>query len=202
MGFFPNTCQIGVGHCPVTEHACPALPVLPARARETVFLVAEGYKRLHPPWMQASFERNRMSLRYAKCSFYPRLSIKKILLVDDDPVFVRGASALLRTEGFDVLTAEDGASTLSAISESKFDLILLDICFRTGVEDGGSAWDGFEIMDWLRYTGDVDNIPVILLTAAEQTKYGELARRAGAAGFFQKTFKTAELLKLIHQLLD
>ena len=124
-------------------------------------------------------------------------------MVDDDPVFVRGASALLRGEGFDVLTAEDGASTLSAISEIKFDLILLDICFRTGVEDGGSvSWDGFEIMDWLRYTGDVDNIPVILLTAAEQTKYGELARRAGAVGFFQKTFKTVELLKLIHQLLD
>ncbi len=110
---------------------------------------------------------------------------------------------LLRSEGFDVLTAEDGASTLSAISEGKFDLILLDICFRPEGQDSGSvAWDGFEIMDWLRYTGDVANTPVILLTAADQAEYVELARRTGVAGFFQKSVETAELMRVIRELLD
>jgi CheY-like chemotaxis protein len=92
------------------------------------------------------------------------LNSKKVLVVDDDAVFVLGLSLMLRSEGFDVLTAD--------------------------------------IMDWLRYVVGVDNTPVIFLTAADQAEHVERAKKAGAVGLFQKTVETAELMGVIHQLLD
>ena len=123
--------------------------------------------------------------------------------MDDDPVFVLGLSLMLRSEGFDVLTAQDRASAVNAVHQGKPDLILLDIFFPPEPEQSGIASrDGFEIMDWLRYMEGVANIPVILLTAADQADHVERARKAGAVGLFQKTVETSELMGVIHQLLD
>jgi CheY-like chemotaxis protein len=131
------------------------------------------------------------------------LNSKKVLVVDDDAVFVLGLSMILRSEGFDVLTAEDRASTLSAVQQGKPDLVLMDIFLPQDNEHGGSvSVDGFGIMDWLRYIGGVDNTPVIFLTAADQAEHAERAQKAGAVGVFQKTVETAELMGVIHQLLD
>ena len=109
---------------------------------------------------------------------------------------------ILRSEGFEVLTAQDGGSTVSALHEGKPDLILMDIFFPPDVEHGGSlAWDGFKIMKWLRAMGGIGKTPVILLTAADEPEYADRAREAGAAGLLQKTVETAELLALIRRIL-
>jgi CheY-like chemotaxis protein len=131
------------------------------------------------------------------------LNGKKVLVVDDDAVFVLGLSLMLRSEGFDVLTAEDRASTLNAVQQGEPDLILMDIFLPQDFEHSGSEpWDGFGIMDWLRYIVGVDSTPVIFLTAADQAAHVERAKNAGAIGLFQKTVETAELMGVIHQLLD
>ena len=132
------------------------------------------------------------------------VSNKKILLVDDDAVFTRGMSTILEADGFEVLTAEDGASTVNALQNEKPNLILLDIHFPPDLEhEERLSWDAFAIMDWLRCAGGaVNNAPVILLTAADQIDYVNRARQAGALGLFQKTVETAELMGIIHQLLD
>jgi CheY-like chemotaxis protein len=132
------------------------------------------------------------------------VSNKRILLVDDDAVFTLGMSTILQGEGFEVLTAEDGASTVNALREEKPDLILMDIHFPPDSEhEERVSWDAFAIMDWLRCAGGAgNNAPVILLTASDQKDYVERARQAGALGLFQKTVETAELMGIIHQLLD
>ena len=125
--------------------------------------------------------------------------------MDDDAVFVLGLSLMLRSEGFDVLTAEDRASTLNAVQQGRPDLILMDIFLPQDIEPGvggSEPWDGFGIMDWLRYIGSADSTPVIFLTAADQAEHVERAKKAGAVGLFQKTVETAELMGVIHQLLD
>ena len=68
-------------------------------------------------------------MRHVKCFFGPLVNGKKILLVDDDAVFVRGMSTILGSEGFEVLIAEDGASTVNALRDARPDLILMDIHF-------------------------------------------------------------------------
>jgi CheY-like chemotaxis protein len=131
------------------------------------------------------------------------MNSKKILVVDDDAVFTLGLSMLLRSEGFEVLTAEDGASTVTALRQGRPDLILMDIFFPPDVEHGGSfSWDGFGIVRWLRGMAGVGNTPVILLTAADQAEHVDQAKEAGAVALFQKTVETAELMGVIHQLLD
>jgi CheY-like chemotaxis protein len=143
-------------------------------------------------------------MRHVKCFFGPLVNGKKILLVDDDAVFVRGMSTILGSEGFEVLIAEDGASTVNALRDARPDLILMDIHFPPDAEhDERLSWDAFAIMDWLRCAGgEANTAPVILLTAADQADYVERARKAGAMGLFQKTVETAELMGVIHQLLD
>ena len=130
------------------------------------------------------------------------MSCKKILVVDDDPVFVKAASMRLQREGFEVTTAEDGASTLRALRDGKPDLILLDILFPPDVPHGGVvSWDGFDIMSWLRRMGGVTRAPVILVTATSSPEFTERARKMGAAGPVEKTGDLSELISLINQLL-
>ena len=110
-----------------------------------------------------------------------------------------GVLMLLRSKGFEVVTAEAGASTVSALHQGKPDLILMNIFFPPDVEHAGSlSWDGFRIMDWLRAMGGAGNVPVILLTAADQGEYVERARKGEAVGLFQKSVETADLMRVIH----
>lgn len=128
---------------------------------------------------------------------------KKILLVDDDPVFVSAMSSMLQAEGYDVVTAEDGAAAISAVHQGKPDLILLDILFAPDVSHGGGvSWDGFLILDWLRRIAPLADTPVILVTAADPAPYAERARKLGVAGLFQKPVKPTVCMNLIHRLLD
>jgi CheY-like chemotaxis protein len=132
------------------------------------------------------------------------VSANKILLVDDDAVFLLGMSLLLRAAGFEVATAEDGSETVEAMTSGKPDLIIMDILFSPTLEQQGKLdWDGFRIMNWLRCVkGDANVPPVIFLTGADQSEYRERARNAGAVAVFEKTVETAELIELIHRLLD
>ncbi len=131
------------------------------------------------------------------------MSSKKILLVDDDLVFVKAVSMKLRAQGYEVLTAQDGAGAVSAAREAKPDLIVLDIVFPPDVAHGGGVpWDGFLIMDWVRRMGGATEIPIILATAGDSAKYLERARKAGASGFFKKGGDIGELLGLVRQFLD
>lgn len=53
---------------------------------------------------------------------------KKILVVDDEEMFCRGASNLLERAGYDVSVARNGQETSKILSEVNFDLVLLDLC--------------------------------------------------------------------------
>jgi two-component system KDP operon response regulator KdpE len=131
------------------------------------------------------------------------MSIKKILLVDDDRVFVNAFSMKLRAEGYQVITAPDGAGAVKAAREAKPDLIVLDIVFPPDVAHGGGVpWDGFLIIDWLRRMAGVTETPIILVSAGDPAAYVDRARKAGASGFFPKAADIGKLVGLIHQFLD
>src|SRR5450759_1224349 len=78
----------------------------------------------------------------------------KILLVDDEASIVDLASAYLRKEGYELVTAADGPAALKAARVFKPDLIVLDIMLP--------GLDGLEVLSQLRRESDVY---VILLTA-------------------------------------
>jgi CheY-like chemotaxis protein len=127
---------------------------------------------------------------------------KTILIVDDSAIILKTLSMKLKSSGYNVLTAPDGASAVSTVRRDKPDLILLDISFPPDVAHGGGvAWDGFLIMDWLRRIDEAKDIPIIIITGGDPGKLKERSMAAGAVGFFQKPIDNDELLAAVRQTI-
>ncbi len=78
---------------------------------------------------------------------------KKILLVDDEPAFVRLVSQVLNQKGYQVFTAGDGQEALRLLFAHKPDLVLLDVIMP--------KMDGWQTCSRIR---DLSDIPIIMLT--------------------------------------
>jgi CheY-like chemotaxis protein len=131
------------------------------------------------------------------------ISQKKILIVDDNAVFVKAVSILLKAKGYQAFVARDGARAISTVRQEKPDLILLDINFPPDVAHGGGVnWDGFRIMEWLRRMDEGKGVPIILVTAGDPAKEQARCRAFELAGFFRKPVDNNRLLETIRKALD
>jgi len=124
---------------------------------------------------------------------------KKILVVDDDAVIIRALTIKLKANGFDVVSARDGAEAVNAVRTQKPDLILLDLTFPADI--GSVSWDGFLIMDWLKRVDEAAHIPIVVITGGDRERYESRAIAAGATAFFHKPIIHDELLGLLRQTL-
>jgi len=87
---------------------------------------------------------------------------KKILLADDDPDVIEVVSILLEEEGYEIITAKDGAEALEKIENGDPDLVILDLLMP--------RVDGFAVINTLhepRYERWSD-MPVIVLTSVRE----------------------------------
>jgi len=127
---------------------------------------------------------------------------KKILIVDDSRIILKTLSMKLTSNGYNVITAEDGAGAVSIVRRERPDLILLDLIFPPDVGHGGGVcWDGLLIMSWLQRLEEAKNIPIIVISAGDPAKYKDHVLAAGASWFFQKPLNHDELLAVIRQTL-
>lgn len=124
---------------------------------------------------------------------------KKLLVVDDNEVIVKTISVKLKSAGFQVFTALDGAEAVALVRKEKPDLILLDLGFPPDI--GGVPWDGFRIMEWLRRVDESKKIPIIVITGGAGDKDKERALASGAVAFLYKPLDHDELLKLVRATL-
>ncbi|HEX9920978.1 MAG TPA: response regulator [Candidatus Methylomirabilis sp.] len=85
----------------------------------------------------------------------------KILLIDDDPDFIEINTALLKKNGFEVISAYDGKQGFEKAKLEKPDLIVLDVMMTDRTE-------GFYTARQLRSEEGTKSIPLILLTAIHQ----------------------------------
>ena len=86
---------------------------------------------------------------------------KKILIIDDDIDLVEAMRITLESEGFEIIDAQEGAKGLEKIRSEKPDLILLDVMM--GTQD-----EGFHIAYQIRSENDINDIPIVMLTAVGQ----------------------------------
>lgn len=117
-----------------------------------------------------------------------------ILLIEDDPLSASLVELLLNHEGYQVLTATNGFHGLRMAQASPPDLILLDLMLP-GI-------DGFEVLNRLRADPQTAAVPVIILSAKSQPSDKRTAARIGANAYLSKSYKRAELLDLVHSLLE
>lgn len=87
---------------------------------------------------------------------------KTVLLVDDDADFVATHKAVLEQNGYQVAVAYDGRQCLEMVQADKPDLIVLDVMMATTSE-------GFDVSRELRNREHTKNIPLLLVTAINDT---------------------------------
>ncbi len=118
---------------------------------------------------------------------------KKILIADDDPIIIKLLQVNLELDGYEVVTAEDGAEAVERATETKPDLIILDIMMP--------RMDGWTALQELKRQPETAKAPVILLSAKAQQEDIRKGYEAGAAEYFTKPFDPSDLLSAIEQIL-
>src|SRR5580765_2789099 len=127
---------------------------------------------------------------------------KRILVVDDNVVFLKAMSFKLRDCGYEVLTAVDGASAVNTVRRLIPDLILLDLNFPPDVAHGGGVgWNGLLILNWLRRMNEAQHVPVIAITGGDVKQFKAQCEAAGVLDIFQKPADNDDLLHAIRRAL-
>jgi len=114
---------------------------------------------------------------------------RRILIVEDDADVRRALTIRLKSAGYDVTTAADGASAITAARDLPPDLVLLDL----GLPGG----DGYAVMDRIRRIGSLSRIPIVVLSARAPKTEEPRSKAAGAVAFLSKPPDPARLLQVI-----
>jgi DNA-binding response OmpR family regulator len=123
-----------------------------------------------------------------------RMDKKRILVVDDEPNFVRLVQLRLEAAGYEVLVAFDGMQGVSTAHKEKPDLIILDIMMP--------AMHGHRVCEALKKSTRTWTIPIIYLTAKGGKEDEELAYKLGAEHFLTKPYDPQVLLETIKKALE
>lgn len=117
----------------------------------------------------------------------------KILIVDDHPMIRQGLASLIDDQP-DLVTcgqAEDAPEALKAISETKPDIVVLDISLKSS--------SGIELMKSIK--AQYPKLPVLILSMHDEDLYAERALRAGSMGYIMKSEASEKLLTAIYHIL-
>ena len=119
---------------------------------------------------------------------------KRLLVVDDEPKLLFAVAAVLRAEGFDVTTARNGREALMHIAKSVPDLVVSDILMP--------QMDGFALARHLRSADHTKLVPIVFLTAKDDTRDRVEGFRTGIDAYLSKPFEPDELVAVIRNILD
>jgi DNA-binding response OmpR family regulator len=104
---------------------------------------------------------------------------KRILIVEDNETLAQMYVSYLNINGFVTQTVGDGEKALSVALEFMPDLILLDIMMP--------KINGFDVLDILRNTPKMNNVPVIMLTALSEQEDKDRAAKLGVNDYLEKS---------------
>lgn len=114
----------------------------------------------------------------------------KILIVDDEPRYLRLMEANLASEGYQVVKAAEGLEAVNLVIEQKPDLVLLDVMMP--------VLDGFGACERIR---EFSNVPIIMVTARGSEADRVRGLDLGADDYIIKPFSATELLARVRAVL-
>ena len=115
---------------------------------------------------------------------------RKVLVVDDEKLIVKGLRFSLEQDDMEVDCAYDGEEALEMVKRKEYDMILLDVMLP--------KYDGFEVCRQIR---DFSDVPVIMLTARGQEDDRVRGLEAGADDYVTKPFSPRELVARIRAVI-
>jgi DNA-binding response OmpR family regulator len=116
--------------------------------------------------------------------------VVNILLVDDEPRYLRLMEANLVTEGFQVIKATNGQEAIDLVVERHPDLVLLDVMMP--------VMDGFTALERIR---EFSSVPIIIVTARGSESDRVRGLDLGADDYIVKPFSATELLARVRSVL-
>ncbi len=119
---------------------------------------------------------------------------KKILVVDDEKLIVKGIRFSLEQDGYEVTAAYDGEEGLALAKAQKFDMVLLDLMLP--------KLSGMEVCQQIR---EFSNVPIIMLTAKGEDMDKIMGLEYGADDYITKPFNILEVkarMKAILRRMD
>ena len=116
-----------------------------------------------------------------------------ILVVDDQPKNIELMEAYLVPQGYEIINALSGEEALEKLSVNQIDLVLLDIMMP--------RMSGLEVLKKLRADEKTRLLPVVMVTALNETEDRVKALEAGCDDFISKPFDKQELLARVESLL-
>lgn len=119
---------------------------------------------------------------------------KKILLIEDEEVFIEMFGEKLIQEGYDVVSADNGAWGYKEAMKIKFDLLIIDMSMP--------AMSGAEIVEKLKLEKETKNIPIIMLSASSTDEERKKVEKLGINEFLIKTQVTPlEVFRKVEEIL-
>ena len=116
-------------------------------------------------------------------------SLARVMIVDDSVTIRRTAETLLKREGYDVVTAEDGFEALSRIVDKRPDIIFLDIMMP--------RLDGYQTCAVIKNNQDFGTTPVIMLSSKDSIFDRARGRIVGSEKYLTKPFSKEDLINAI-----
>ncbi len=121
----------------------------------------------------------------------------RILLVDDDPLFVGAIRLLLESEGFEVSSASSAEEGLALVRYEKPDLVVLDVIMD-------SVLDGVYVSQMMSEDAELRDIPVVMVSSIALTEYAAQFpqdKHLHAVEFLFKPVEPSDLLEAIERSL-
>lgn len=118
----------------------------------------------------------------------------KVLVVDDEPHILKSLAQYLEIEEFQVITASSGHEALEKVNSESPELVVLDVMMP--------GMDGFEVLEKIRAGAETAKIPVVMLTAKDQSSDVMKGYEKGATSYLVKPFNLDELVDLINQVFE
>jgi CheY-like chemotaxis protein len=118
---------------------------------------------------------------------------KQILVIDDEPAWLKITSHILRGHGYEVLTAGSGEEALKALKMFIPDLIFSDVRMPD--------MNGFDLVDHLKRNPETSSTPVIFFSAIDDYDARKVARTLGAVDYLIKPFNEDEVSSVLSKHL-
>jgi len=112
---------------------------------------------------------------------------KKILVCDDDPGIIDLLGVILEDTGHDIITEINSLNVPALIEREKPDLLILDLWMP--------VVSGDQLLQMVRKNPDLENIPVIIISASRDGK--AIANKFGATAFVAKPFDIDDLINTV-----
>lgn len=118
---------------------------------------------------------------------------KQILVVDDEPSWLKSMAIMLRKEGYHVKEAKSAAEALSLLVNFRPDLIVSDLTMPD--------MNGFDLLEKIKKQPTISGTPVVFLSAIDDFYAKKVARELGAKACLPKPYDKNDMVSILKQYL-